>query len=133
MKIASAASMSASLVASGSRCCLGAISFPYLTAFNRRQQLTGRPVNNVALLFRAVKDLFHIGCQLGIGGFHQKLAVFKNDGRNDAFALVGVYDKLFSFGIFFDIDPGIRDLMFTQKLFAASAVRAPVGAVNTYF
>ena len=35
--------------------------------------------------------------------------------------------------IFFDVDPGIGDLMFTQKLFAASAVRAPVGTVNTYF
>ena len=42
---------------------------------------------------------------------------------------VGFYDKLFTALILIDINPIVCNLVFTQKLFAAAAIRTPMGSV----
>jgi hypothetical protein len=68
--------------------------------------------------------------QFGICGLNQKGVIRKNDGGNYSFALVFFDDKLFSLRVFLDIHPIVWNLMLTQKLFAASAIRAPMSPVN---
>jgi hypothetical protein len=54
----------------------------------------------------------------------------KNDRGNDPFAIIFFDDELLGFGVFLDVNPIVGDLMLTQKLLAAAAIRTPVGAID---
>jgi hypothetical protein len=68
--------------------------------------------------------------QLRVRRLDQHAAVAELDRRDDALALVDLDHMLLAGRILLDVDPLIRDLMLPQKLLAAAAIRAPVGAID---
>ena len=68
--------------------------------------------------------------KFSIARFGEMGAILKNKGGNDAFAAVCFDDELLCLRVLFDIDPVIRNLVFAEKLFAATAVGAPMGTVE---
>ena len=66
--------------------------------------------------------------KFSIARFCEMGTIFKDKGGNDAFATVGFDDELLCLQVLFDIDPVIGNLVFAEKLFAAAAVGAPMGA-----
>ena len=69
-------------------------------------------------------------CQLGVARLYQLGAVREDNGGYDPFAVVQLEDAALGLCVLFDIHPGIWNLVFAEKLFAAAAVRAPKGAVD---
>ncbi len=70
------------------------------------------------------------GSQRGIGGFHQESAIGELDGRDDAFAAVFRQYVGFAGLVLPDIHPTVGGLVLAQELLAATAVGAPVCAID---